>query len=76
MQIGERRERRRWRKIKLAAHLQHMKATKALRVDGKNLMPEDERAEKYASGRVFTGNDCEYIKISCVIANDGCLDGE
>ena len=83
MQIGERRERRRWKKIKLAARLQHMRASKALRLDQNNLMPEEERAEKSvepkqrsASGRVFTGNDCEYVKMSSVTANEGCLDGE
>ena len=83
MKIGERRERRRWRKIKIAARLEHMRASKALRLDQNNLMPEEERAEKSVepkqrsvSGRVFTGNDCEFIKISCVTANEGCIDGE
>ena len=46
MQIGERRERRRWKKIKLAARLQHMRESKALHLDQNNLMPEEKRAEK------------------------------
>ena len=83
MQIGERRERRRWKKIKLAARLEHMRASKALRLDRNNLMPEEERAEKSVepkqrsvTGRVFTGNSCEYIKLGSVTVNEDCTDGE
>merc|ERR1719483_1538036 len=32
-------------------------------------------AARTASGRVYTGNDCEYIKIGSIIKNDGCTDG-
>ena len=35
-----------------------------------------EPKQRSVSGRVFTGNDCEFIKISCVTANEGCIDGE
>ena len=35
-----------------------------------------EPAQRSATGRVFTGNDCEYIKINSITANDGCTDGE
>ena len=31
--------------------------------------------ERIATGRVLTGNDCEYIKLASVTANDGCTDG-
>lgn len=64
----------RWKKIKLGAH--------ALSLDQNNRMPEEERVEKSvepkqrsASGRVLTGNNCEYIKLCSVTANDGCTDG-
>ena len=29
-----------------------------------------------ATGRVLTGNDCEYIKLCSVTANEDCNDGE
>ena len=84
MQIGEiSRERRRWKKIKLAARLKRIRAAHALRLDQNNLMPEEERAEKSvepkqrsAPGRVFTGNECEYIRLCSVTANEDCPDGE
>ena len=84
MKIGEMsRERRRWKKNKIAARMQRISAAHALRLDQQNLIPEEERAKKFvepkqrsASGRVFTGNDCEYIRLSSVTANEGCLDGE
>ena len=35
-----------------------------------------EPSQRSASGRVYTGNDCEYIKLGSITANDGCTDGE
>ena len=32
--------------------------------------------ERKAAGRVYTGNDCEYITISSITANSGCSNGE
>ena len=74
------REKRRRKKIKLQARI---RASNALRRDPKKIMPEEERIEnsvepkqRPASGRVFTGNDCEYIRLTSLSANDGCTDGE
>ena len=33
-----------------------------------------EPSQRSASGRVYTGNDCEYIKLGSITANDGCTD--
>ena len=32
--------------------------------------------QRTATGRVYTGNDCEYIKLGSVTVNDGCTDGK
>ena len=37
-----------------------------------NYEPEKRTIE----GRVYTGNDCEYIKLCSITANAGCTDGE
>merc|ERR1711892_1442032 len=31
--------------------------------------------QRTATGRVLKGNDCEYIKLGSITANDGCTDG-
>ena len=35
-----------------------------------------EPAQRSITGRLITGNTCEYIKLGSIIANDGCIDGE
>jgi hypothetical protein len=35
-----------------------------------------EPKQRSATGRVFTGNCCEYIKLGSVTANEDCTDGE
>ena len=32
----------------------------------------DELIKRKIGGRIYTGNDCEYIKISSITANSGC----
>ena len=32
--------------------------------------------QRTATGRVLKGNDCEYIKLGSITANDGCTDGK
>ena len=32
--------------------------------------------QRIATGRVYTGNDCEYIKLGSVTLNAGCTDGK
>ena len=32
--------------------------------------------QRTATGRVYRGNDCEYIKLGSVTLNDGCTDGK
>jgi len=34
-----------------------------------------ELKQRTATGRVYKGNDCEYIKLGSVTVNDGCTDG-
>merc|ERR1712083_47827 len=34
-----------------------------------------ELKQRSATGRVYRGNDCEYIKLGSVTVNDGCTDG-
>ena len=38
--------------------------------------PEKTIEKRTVEGRVFTGKDCEYIKLCSITANDGCTDGE
>ena len=35
-----------------------------------------ELKHRTATGRVYRGNDCEYIKLGSVTVNDGCTDGK
>ena len=35
-----------------------------------------ELKQRTATGRVYKGNDCEYIKLGSVTVNDGCTDGK
>jgi hypothetical protein len=35
-----------------------------------------ETKQRFATGRVITGNSCEYIKLGSVTANEDCTDGE
>ena len=35
-----------------------------------------ELKQRTATGRVYRGNDCEYIKLGSVTVNDGCTDGK
>ena len=35
-----------------------------------------ETGQRTAMGRVYTGNDCEYIKLGSITDNDGCTDGK
>ena len=35
-----------------------------------------ETGQRTAMGRVYTGHDCEYIKLGSVTENDGCTDGK
>jgi len=41
----------------------------AIAIDGKDVQ------EKRALGRIYTGSACEYIKLSDITANSGCVDG-
>merc|ERR1711936_505404 len=41
----------------------------AVTIDGKDIR------EKRALGRIYTGSACEYIKLSDITANSGCVDG-
>ena len=36
----------------------------------------DEPKQRAATGRVLTGDDCEFIKLCSLTANDDCIDGE
>ena len=42
------------------------------RIKGKSGKPN----QRTAAGRILIGNDCEYIKLNSVAANDGCTNGE
>ena len=35
-----------------------------------------EPKQRSVTGRVFTGNSCEYIKLGSVTVNEDCTDGE
>ena len=80
MQIGEiSKERKRWKKIKKVARMQRLSKIHALRMDQQNLVPVEERVEKSVEPRpskVFTGAQCEYIRLNSLLANEGCTNGE
>ena len=50
----------------------HVQEYEEVEIMVKSVEPE----QRSASGRVLTGNDCEYIKLGSITANDGCTDGE
>ena len=39
-------------------------------------MSNEVLTKRKAAGRVYTGNDCEYITISSITSNSGCSNGE
>ena len=50
----------------------HVQEYEEVEIMEKSVEPE----QRSATGRVLTGNDCEYIKLNSITANDGCTDGE
>jgi len=47
----------------------------AMEVGGAIVIDGKEIREKRALGRIYTGSACEYIKLSDITANSGCVDG-
>ena len=50
----------------------HVQEYEEVEIVEKSVEPE----QRSATGRVYTGNDCEYIKLGSITANDGCTNGE